>query len=936
MATFFRKFLPTNPSASNSNFNADDEYNMEYSFALQYSGPPVTYDIPRVVPVDVGHIPTAAEVSTSSSLSNLSLPVVQPIVKKRKDHLSMRLPNERKLDLSAAANSPISVIDAGGFDDGREARLSSGQGTSFRVVNVIDDSGESGYSDSYEFITRRVLNRNASSRSLGVSESHGNSHELSENMDVEGVSDGPVGGLSSEFDKPGLRSPILSSEITSCEEEESVHEARSPRHRIPIVKFRDPELSDIVYGENDHVESVVVQEKQRSTRASVGKGLCHLCLKGNQFTQKEACLVCSAKYCYKCVLRAMGSMPEGRKCISCIGYRIDESKRATLGKSSRMIKRLHVKARAKEIMRHEISCKANQFPPELIYVNGRSLSEAELVELLCCPNPPRKLEPIKYWYDKVSGLWGKEGKKPCQIISAQLSVGDQIMRNASNGNTNILVNNREITRSELWMLEFAGINCEGKPHFWMSADGSFQEEGQKNVMKQKLFKPRIKLLCAILSLPVPSEAAHSGIQEDNKITSKLASGNLEQRKPCKFLMVGSEKSGTSTLFKQAKILYNAPFSEEERQEIKIIIQSKLYSYIGILLEDRERFEEESLNRARMKHADQLGASPTDQIAEESIYSINKRLRAFSDWLLQVMVSGNLEAIFPASTREYAPLVEELWKDKAIQATYNRINELQMLSQGVSYFLNRAVEITRADYEPSDIDILHAEGITLSNGIASVEFSFPKSVQDSYMDITDHDDPLKRYQLIRVHTSSLGNKCKWLEMFEEVDLVIYCVSLTDYCQFSYDTNGDATNNMLKSRNLFETIVNHAISSEKDCLLILTKFDLLEEMIEKVPLTRCEWFHDFNPVISSNPNSNMSNNSNASLAQRAFHYIASKFKGEFYSLTGNRLYVSQVSGLEADSVDEALKYAREILNWDFEKPTYNINEWSSGSVEISSSS
>ena len=65
-----------------------------------------------------------------------------------------------------------------------------------------------------------------------------------------------------------------------------------------------------------------------------------------------------------------------------------------------------------------------------------------------------------------------------------------------------------------------------------------------------IFQPRIKLLCAILSLPVPSEAAHSGIQEDNKNTSKLAVGNLEQKKPCKFLMVGSEKSGTSTLFKQ--------------------------------------------------------------------------------------------------------------------------------------------------------------------------------------------------------------------------------------------------------------------------------------------------------------------------------------------------------------------------------------------------
>lgn len=60
-----------------------------------------------------------------------------------------------------------------------------------------------------------------------------------------------------------------------------------------------------------------------------------------------------------------------------------------------------------------------------------------------------------------------------------------------------------------------------------------------------------------------------------------------------------------------------------------------------------------------------------------------------------------------------------------------------------YFPSQAVDILRVNYEPTDQDILYAEGDTSSNGLACVDFSFPQSECGYEYNTTDQHDSLLR-------------------------------------------------------------------------------------------------------------------------------------------------------------------------------------------------
>lgn len=144
----------------------------EYSFAMEYDGPPVDFEIPRALPIDVERIPVASVVSHIMFSDRISLPVAQPLL--ASDDLSMSFSKELRGVGEESNVSPTSVIDFERVGDGcvgeRDESVKDGS------VPDLCCSGNSQFSYSGG---SEVLDALKSSTELGSSSF---SHQLSEEL----------------------------------------------------------------------------------------------------------------------------------------------------------------------------------------------------------------------------------------------------------------------------------------------------------------------------------------------------------------------------------------------------------------------------------------------------------------------------------------------------------------------------------------------------------------------------------------------------------------------------------------------------------------------------------------------------------------------------------------------------------------------------------
>ncbi|MBX2844627.1 MAG: hypothetical protein KTR13_00320 [Saprospiraceae bacterium] len=120
-----------------------------------------------------------------------------------------------------------------------------------------------------------------------------------------------------------------------------------------------------------------------------------------------------------------------------------------------------------------LSIQAHGQPTKQVYINGEVISSSTIKELHQAYNI--NIQPGKYWYDNICGAWGIEGGPTLGFVMPYIKIGGRLKENASNGNTGVWVNGRQLHQYDVIQLRKITNVLPGR--YWLDAYGNAGYEG---------------------------------------------------------------------------------------------------------------------------------------------------------------------------------------------------------------------------------------------------------------------------------------------------------------------------------------------------------------------------------------------------------------------------------------------------------------------------
>lgn len=290
----------------------------------------------------------------------------------------------------------------------------------------------------------------------------------------------------------------------------------------------------------------------------------------------------------------------------------------------------------------------------------------------------------------------------------------------------------------------------------------------------------------------PEEAAAA--KASREIEKRMSEAFKHEQEKVKLLLLGAGESGKSTIFKQMRVLFGAPLTDEEKQQITPVVYINTISSMKVLVEQTTKMGYESeVDSANKEQFEMISAIDEGAIIDADV--------------------GNA--------------IKALWKDPGVLKAWKRRAEYQIV-ESVKYYFNEIDRIMKDDYVATQQDMLLARVRT--SGIVTEKY-----VIDA-----------KNFEMYDVGGQRNERK-KWIHCFDDVTAVIFVAALSEYDQVLFEDS--SMNRMVEAIELFDDICNNRYFTNSNMILFLNKRDLFEEKIKEVHIGDQAAFKSFRCKMDS---------------------------------------------------------------------------------------
>lgn len=327
------------------------------------------------------------------------------------------------------------------------------------------------------------------------------------------------------------------------------------------------------------------------------------------------------------------------------------------------------------------------------------------------------------------------------------------------------------------------------------------------------------------------------------------------RQEVKILLLGSGESGKSTILKQMKILHQNGYSQEDLLMYKTTVYKNLLDCAKSIVAALEQFncpvgdettladdqkqitegisEKDASEQATAngevngeangevtearedgnKAENDVSQQITTTTSDPNIISLEER-----NLIKTSIISPDPDTIFDP---KLAAVIAKVWAHPDVKKIFTEHRAQFYIMDSAPYFFNNVERIGSPDYTPNVADILRARIKT--TGIYETRFQMGK---------------------LDCHMFDVGGqrseRRKWINCFDNVTLIIFCVALSEYDQVLLEESSQ--NRMAESLVLFDSIINSRWFARTSVVLFLNKIDVFTEKLPYSPLEN--YFPDYN--------------------------------------------------------------------------------------------